>query len=265
MDDSEHEVRQAGGLALLELPAPPDAVTMEIPTWLGDEETIPLVEPRRYGPNGPVWDSTDEIYITYNEDGERDVVTTGDGDIWNKEHSYQRTGSGRYGVLRDLGDRVGAVGSRVRSGWADAATAIQGWPQVRPDRDRDGTGGGPDGGARPGSEDHGARHARPRRDPRRQAERSRVPDRSDGTARSHRHCPGCSGHEFARRSWWGVLSRGVIGWFIGWLALVLGGVDIPIGRYFVLTVLGFCAAFIARPFWREFVGSEDRHTRGGRR
>ena len=263
MDDSEHGV---GGLALLEQPTR-DAVTMEIPNWLGDEETIPLVEPRRYGPDGPVWDSTDEIYITYNEDGERDVVTTGDGDIWNREHSYQRTGSGRYGALRDIGGRVGGV---VRDGWASAATAIQGWPQVRVDRDRDGTGRGPDGGARPGSEDHGARHARPRRDSWRQAERSRVPERSHGgdlhgTARSHRHCPGCSGHEFARRSWWGVFSRGVLGWFIGWLGLVLGGVDISLGRYFILTALGFCAVFIARPVWREFVGSEDRHTRGGRR
>ena len=264
MDDGEYDVRHAGGLALLELPPAPDAVTMEIPTW--SEDDAPWIEPRRYGADGPVWDATDEIYITY-KDGERDVVTTGDGDIWNKEHSYQRTGSGAYAALRGLGDRVGELGSRVRTGWTDATTRIQGWPQVRPDRNGDDPGRGPDNGARPGPQDHGARHGRTRGDARRHPESVRLPERPDAglRTRSHRHCPGCSGHEFARRSWWGVFWRGIFGWLLGYAALVLGGFSLPIGRYFILTSLAFCAAYVFRPLWREFVNAEDRHTRGGRR
>lgn len=251
------------------------------------EQEFPPVEPRRYDEEHPRWDATDEIYITYNEDGERALITTGQEDIWNKEHSYQRTGSPRYRVLKGLayravgvatvvGDRARGAAGRLRPGVTDGVSVIAGGddaagdqPEVHPDRDGVHPWRGPRRRARDRVEDNGtgsdgvARHTRDR------ARRSGVQERSEPAfqhePRSHRHCPGCSGHSRTNRSGWLLAYRAVIGWLIGYLALGYGGgLDISIQRYALLTGLGLLAAYVFRPVWRELAHAEDRRVKGGR-
>lgn len=259
------------------------------------DDEIPRVEPRRYDEKAyPRWDATDEIYITYNEEGERALITTGQEDIWNTEHSYQKTGSPRYSVLRGLagravgiatvvGDRARGAAGRLRPGvfidpgdsvgvFVDAgATGADGdEPSVHPDRHGYHPRRRLGGRTRDRAEDNGtgahgaARHSRNR------AERSGVPERSNPGSpyehepRSHRHCPGCSGHSGTNRSGRVLAFRALVGWVIGYLALGYGGLQVTPERYAVLTGLGLLAAYAFRPVWREWTHAEDRRVKGGR-
>lgn len=249
------------------------------------EQEFPRVEPRRYEYTGPVWDATDEIYITYNEEGERALITTGQEDIWNKEHSYQQTGSPRYRVLRGLayravgvatvlGDRTRGAAGRLRPGVASGAGATGAGtdgdqPPVHPDRDGVHPWRGPRGRTRDRVEDNGTGSDGPARHKRDRARRSRVQERPESAfqhePRSHRHCPGCSGHSRTNRSGWLLAYRAVVGWLIGYLALGYGGgLDISLRQYAVLTVLGLVAAYVFRPVWRELTHAGDRRVKGGR-
>lgn len=247
-----------------------DAPTQLLVPIVPGEPLLPWVDPRRYGPNGPVWDATDELYITYDEQGNRVLTTTGEKDIFAAEHSYQRTGSARYDELSDLGsgERAGGRGGRSRPGWANPTAREH--PAVHADRDRNRTGEGLASGTRdhhPSGRDgaHGApRHAR------HSVERRRIPQRPDSRAeqriRSHRHCPGCAGHSNNDRSAWVLLLRALGAWSLGWVAIWTTGLGgLSLAQYFVLTVLGFAAAALVRPVWRELANSQDRQALGGRR
>lgn len=258
-------------LVLLGLkPSTPNETTLQIPIVPGKH--MPWVDPRRYGPDGPVWDATDELYITYDEEGHRVLTTTGETAIWTQEHSYQRTGSARYEQLAGLsggGGVGGGFGGEPGSGgggWADASPRE--YPPVHVDRDGDYPGQGPRGGTGPrhqagGDGAHGAaRHAR------RSATRSRVPERSPGELnriRSHRHCPGCNGHDRAERGAGGLILRALAAWIIGWGGIWAAGLGLTLPQYVILTGLGFVAATTFRPVWREWVNAEDRYAKGGRR
>lgn len=282
MVDSDSDLRQAGGLSLLALrPARfEEQPTMQIPMLPGlGDENLPRVEPRSYGPNGPVWDATDEIFITYDEEGVRAIVTTGADDIWNREHSYQRTGSNRYSALRSLGTVGGRVG-QLRRGLANAGANVKrrlpAWaggtgeyPEIHLDRDREHPRPGPRRRARGRAQDHGEGPDGAERNPWGDTLSGGVPERPVSSAeqriRSHRHCPGCAGHANTRRSGGGSVLRLANAWLLGWFAVWGGGLDLGFLQYVLLTSLGFWALALLRPVWREFTNADDRYTKGGRR
>jgi hypothetical protein len=218
------------------------------------------------------WDATDELYITYNEDGERVITTTGgDQAIWVREHSYQETGSHQYEALADLSGRTdaGAIG-----GWPSGASGGAGrelgptaeYPEVhvggdgdnaRPEPSRGAEGDHPRGGESAIGAPSYAQHW---------PDAGRLPERPDSRAiRSHRHCPGCTGHRFVNRSFWAIGFKAIGAWVVGWFATVVGGTGISLIQYFSLSTLIFLVAFLIRPLWREFVEFEDAFSNGGQR
>lgn len=259
-----------------------DVATLQIPVIPGD--SVPWVEPRRVGPDGPVWDATDEIFITYDKECNRVLTTTGQANIFAEEHDYQRTGAAKYESLRDLdpgrsqrgyrlrfGDRVaeavGPIRNAIRVPWADVVAGE--YPQVHDGRDGDDAGAGPASGARshspqPGDGSDGtSRHARDR------ADRAGVPERPSGAeqrVRSHRHCAGCTGHaRYNSDSGRGFAVRILIAWGLGLIATVLGRFPIDLGQYCVLTAFVPAIAILLRPVWRALVDAGEVRTKGGRR
>lgn len=253
-------------------PAPaPNGVTLEVPIIPG-APLLPWVDPRRYESDGPVWDATDELFITYDPEGNRVLTTTGETDIFATEHSYQRTGSARYDELRNLGGVGGRAGGQrggSRPGWSDPTAREH--PPVHAHHNgyhpREGLDGGTGDHHKAGGDGaHGTpRHARHSAARRGVPQRSRADLAAEQRVRSHRHCPGCSGHANARRSGWGLFGRAIGAWLLVYWGLFTAGVGVTLAQYFILTALGFAAALLFRPVWREFANSEDRHTKGGRR
>lgn len=206
------------------------------------------VTPRSQGPNGPVWDATDEIYITYDKDLNRVYIATGEHDVWNDERAYQRAGTGRYEDLRDLGDRARVAVGRLRpAGRAPAR------PPVRVDHNGNNPGPRPDGGARRGPEYRGGGATPTRRHARSSTDGGRVSQRPDERTAGwrHRHCGGCTEHGSPNRGWTNLILRAFVAWILGWDGLQLAGVGVPLGRYAILTLTALAVGFLFRPFWRE--------------
>lgn len=216
------------------------------------------------------FDSTDEMYISYDWEGVRVLVTTGPEDIWNEDHSYQRTGSARYETLGAPGGRAG--GSLVFSpvpGGDEPPTADGEYPEVHLDLEGDGAreepGGGTDSDHSPSRDgsDGAPRHARHR------ADRRGIPERSDPgfdqRVRSHRHCPGCAGHGRTSKSGWELSIRTIVAWILGWIVVDTSGVGIGFLQYSTLTFVAVIALIWFRPVWRELINADDRHAKGGQR
>ena len=220
-----------------------------------------------------IWDTTDEMYITYNEEGERVLTTTGEDDIWNQTHSYQRAGSSQYDTLSERLELAGAVpaggvkrsrgiGERARAAIVRLLRGTPPWRRgasVQPDSDRDDTRSGPGRRARAHSEDHRARVDGATRDARDWSDWGGVQERPN-PIRSHRHCPGCSGHDRVFRGTWGLLARAVGAWALGWFAIWSTGLGLEFPQYVILTGMGFFVATLLRPAWREWVYAEDRRS-----
>lgn len=194
---------------------PEDAVTEELP------DITKILSPEKL--------QTDEVYITYDRDGRRSLVTTGEHDLtelrpgWYREvtqpHSvrdFQRYlarhgGAARYARLRDgFGPGDDAPVGTDRD-WDDA------WERYR-------RGAGAYSG-RSGAGSHGARNYR-----RYSPGRSNVPQpayaRQDfgeqRRIRSHRHCPGCTGHDWTAHGQFIGLLRVAAAYGVGWSVVWLG-------------------------------------------
>jgi len=238
------------------------------------EGTMIWVEPRAVMGRS-IWDTTDEMYITYNEEGERVLTTTGEEDIWNQSHSYQRAGSSQYDTISERLELAGAVpaggvkrsrgiGRRARAAIGRLlrqakSTLWRGRAPIQLDSNGDNTRSGPGRRARAHSEDHRARADGTTRDARNWANWGGVQERPN-PIRSHRHCPGCSGHARVLRGAWGIFGRAIGSWALGWFAIWSTGIGIDLPQYIILTGLGFFAATLFRPVWREWINAEDRRS-----
>jgi hypothetical protein len=206
-----------------------------------------IVIPRGTDDQGnPIWDSTDELYVTY-DGGSRATVK----EVFDAEAAT----SAPYEAVVGL-NKYNAVG-RLRPGWYDIAAGEHPPVQRHPEWDDTGTrldlgtfvdhggGGESDAGA---IEDSGYF-----------ADSRRLP------IRSHRHCPGCIGHERASGGFILPILKLITAWVLGWFAIHISGVGLEFKQYVVLVSAAILIAGLTRPMWREYVAFKDFQTNGGRR
>lgn len=204
-----------------------------------------------------------EIYITYGRDGERVLTTTGE-QVWRT--AYQRSGSKAWETLGNPvvtangspgtnGDRIANAARRIRPRWHtdtiefDPAVYVADSGDNAGDRSngREGTspqvsGIGPAGPANEtwDSIDGGGL-----------SERTRI--------RSHRHCPGCSGHARVYRGNFNLIGRMLLAWIISYAGVSwFYDWDVNPIKYAIGSVFVLYAAQWFRPVWRE-LGSDHQN------
>lgn len=201
---------------------PEDAVTEELP------DITKILDPEKL--------QTDEVYITYDRDGRRSLVTTGEHDLTELRPGWYREVTQPYSVRdfqRYLARHGGAARyARLRDGFGPGDDAPVG-------TDRDGydaweryrRGAGAYLG-RSGAGSHGARDHR-----RYSPGRSNVPQPAyarqafgeQRRIRSHRHCPGCTGHRGVSHGAGLAILRIAGALTVGWGIVWLGGqTEVPI-------------------------------------
>lgn len=258
-------------------------VTTRIP--IQTDNGVVLLEPLRWDMDGPVWDSTDEIHITYGPGGQRAKYTT-NSEEWSQERdralqgyeivrdftSYayagERTGGAAAGPVRETGGRPLPEYDRQRA--AAAADAIRPerytaeWPPVHVGSNGYDPRPGPQGGSRTDHRERGASADGASGVPWDQAGARGLPERSHTGIRTHRHCPGCSGHANTRGSWLWLATRAAMALVLGWMLIWTNGIDINWYQYLTWSFVGLQIAILFRPVWREMANATDRRTRGGR-
>jgi hypothetical protein len=216
------------------------------------------IEPRAWANGAPVWDATDEIYIIYDQEGHRASTTQENRQAWDEEWQYQEAGNGspRYEALRGLGGHEDAPGvRRIRPEWYVGETGES--PPVYVDRagHDTGDGSGPGTGTDPQERRGSAARVVP--------EVGDLSDRRSVPIRSHRHCPGCTGHSNTRGGWVWIVARVVGSFFIGYTAIWTAHIGVDFAQYVVLSCFGLIALALIQPAWREYVNDRDRQAKGG--
>jgi hypothetical protein len=251
----------------------PTILISTVPAQAQNVEAWLRMEPRAWTAAGvPVWDTTDEMYITYDQEGNHADSTTSGQEEWDEERKYQQdqaagNSSLRYESLRDLSgadpgrNHGGSDRPSIRPEWYGGDGTTREYPSVQNDSDRTDPGAGFGIGTATDHNGYGAGIARapgtgdsPLG--------SGLPERA--AIRSHRHCPGCTGHGNTRGSWVWLLLRDIGAFAVGWLAVYTTKIAINFPQYVILVTLGVICLGLAQPSWREYINSRDRYARGGR-
>jgi hypothetical protein len=215
----------------------------------------------------------EEIYITY-KDGERVLTTTAENVL---SQAYLRSGTTAWsalaalapvdaagapiaGTVGTIGERAASAARRIRPAWADATLEFD--PAIHSNGKRNHAGNGHRHGAPANAEGAGTSVAGDTEETWDHIYGGGMADR----ARSHRHCPGCNGHERVQAGLGLLLFRIVCAWFFGWGAVWAGDIGVDLKEYTAMTILGFFTAAIIRPVWKEIAIEYDNQGRvGGRR
>lgn len=210
-------------------------------------------------------DVVDELYIQYNEEGERvDQTTDIPAEAWLERAAWAGNGSGSYQALNGIAGSGSAPDSRQAGDVALRAATFD--PDVHVNGEGDDAGVGPKARAGIDPADDRGRATGAAEDPWDHDGWRAISQRSaESRARSHRHCPGCNGHRYPNSGFWVPALRAVAGWSFGGFGFAVADIGIDPARYCVLTATVLLMFVLCRPAWRDYVLGRDLRTKGGER